>query len=432
MSGRLLRTVCTGVLAASTALAGVPTAAADDPVDPPAEAPAAVAGEEATDPPVEPPEDADPPEPTEPTAAVDPADGTPVDDAAELPPSGGNSVSALLGRLQTLYRQAEQATEAYNATDEALRLQTADTTKITAALTRARERLAQGRNAAGRLAREQYQGRAATSAFSPYLRLLLADDPQQALDQSRLMDRAARERAGTVSRLTADERKADELADASRKALDRKRTLAARQKKQRDDVQKRLTQVQKLLASLPPDQLARLTELERTQTAGAQRELLDTGVLDGDRTPSREGGDALRYAVRQIGKPYVWGAEGPASYDCSGLTSQAWASAGREIPRTSQEQWRTLPRVPLRELRPGDLVVYFPEATHVAIYLGHGLVVQAPRPGAKVKVSPIAANPLLGAVRPDPAAKPLKTYTPPELPEGATDGADEGFDQGGA
>jgi cell wall-associated NlpC family hydrolase len=137
----------------------------------------------------------------------------------------------------------------------------------------------------------------------------------------------------------------------------------------------------------------------------------------------------LRYAVRQIDKPYVWGAEGPESYDCSGLTSQAWQSAGRAIPRTSQEQWRTLPKVPLSELRPGDLVVYFPEATHVAIYLGNGLVVHAPRPGGRVKVSPIAANPLLGAVRPDPGATPLDTYTPPELPAGATDGGDEGFDQ---
>ncbi|MFF9014809.1 NlpC/P60 family protein [Streptomyces sp. NPDC014870] len=426
MSGRLLRTVCTGVLAASTALAGVPTATADDPADPTVEAPATTVPPG----PAEAPVTVEGQEPTE--GPAEDADGTPADGAAELPPPGGNSVAGLLTRLRTLYRQAEQATEAFNATDEALRLQTADTKKVTDALAGARERLAQGRSAAGRLAREQYQGRVTTSTFSPYLRLLLADDPQRALDQSHLMDRAARDRAGTVARLAADEKRAGELATASRKALEAKRSLSARQGKQRDDVRKKLGEVQKLLASLPDDQLARLTELERTQTAGAQRELLDSGVLDGDRTPSQQGGDALTYAVRQIGKPYEWGAEGPESYDCSGLTSQAWANAGREIPRTSQEQWRTLPKVPLRELRPGDLVVYFPEATHVAIYLGHGLVVQAPRPGAKVKVSPIAANPLLGAVRPDPSAAALPSYTPPELPAGATDGSDEGYDRGGA
>ncbi|MFD9033356.1 NlpC/P60 family protein [Streptomyces sp. NPDC059567] len=438
MSGRLLRTVCTGVLVATTALAGLPSATADDPADPPVEAPAeAAAGETSSAPPVDPPAEDPPSEGALPAVppggtadtTTDPADGTPLDDAAELPPAGGDSVATLLTRLQTLYRQAEQATETFNATDEDLRLQTADTRKVTAALTATRKALADGRNAAGRLAREQYQGR---SEFSGYLRLLLSKDPQQALDQGHLMARAARDRAGIVSRLEEAEKKADALASRSRQALDRQQTLAARQRKQRDDVQVKLKDIQKLLATLSADRLARLAELERTQTAGAQRELLDSGVLDTARTPSQEGGEALRYAVRQIGKPYVWGAEGPESYDCSGLTSQAWASAGREIPRTSQEQWRTLPKVSLRELRPGDLVVYFPEATHVAIYLGHGLVVQAPRPGAKVKVSPIAANPLLGAVRPDPTAGALPSYTPPELPAGATDGSDEGFDQGGA
>ncbi|GGT81244.1 MULTISPECIES: C40 family peptidase [Streptomyces] len=437
MSGRLRRTVCTGVLAATTALAGLPAATADDPVDPPVEVPAESPAEEpAGDPLAAPPEEAPEP-PLDPLAEVADTpddtgipDGTDTDDAAALPPSGGDSVATLLTRLRTLYRQAEQATETYNATEEALKVQTADTRRVTAALTAAREALGQGRDAAGRLAREQYQGRAATSELSSYLRLLLAPDPQQALDHGHLMARAARERATAVTRLQSAEKKADALASASRKALDRQQTLAARQKKQRDDVQARLKEVEKLLASLSADQLGRLTELERTQTAGAQRQFLDSGVLDVGKKPSRQGGQALRYAIGQIGKPYVWGAEGPDSYDCSGLTSQAWASAGREIPRTSQEQWRTLQKVPLSELRPGDLVVYFPEATHVAIYLGEGLVVHAPRPGAHVKVSPIAANPLLGAVRPDPDGTPLATYTPPALPSGSTDGADEGYDRG--
>lgn len=123
------------------------------------------------------------------------------------------------------------------------------------------------------------------------------------------------------------------------------------------------------------------------------------------------------------------GAEGPETYDCSGLTRKAWAAAGQELPRTSQEQWATLPRVRLTELRPGDLVVYFPGATHVAVYLGEGLVVHAPRPGGKVKVSPIAANPLLGAVRPDPDGRALGSYTPPVLPAGARDGEDQGYDR---
>ncbi|WP_418959100.1 NlpC/P60 family protein [Streptomyces tritici] len=469
MSGKLLRTVCTGMLAAATALAPTPVATADDPADPPAAGVTGAASDDAdedgTETPVGPedvpeespggtpqdetdtpvgdptlPEDSEDSEGSEETAdSADPADsdlpGTA--DASELPdpldpldpsalsPGAPSSLSQLLTRLRTLYQEAEEATETYNATAEQLRTRTAETKAVTARLTAARTALARSRDEAGRLAREQYRG---SSELSAYLRLLLARRPQQALDEGHLMERAASDRAATIARLSGGEKRADALATASRRALDRQQVLAARQKKARDAVEAKLKEVQGLLAGLSPEELSALSDLERRGAAGAQRELLDSGVLDGTRTPSREGGEALRFAVGQIGKPYEWGAEGPEAYDCSGLTRQAWASAGRELPRTSQEQWRTLPKVPLRALRPGDLVVYHPGATHVAIYLGEGLVVHAPRPGGKVKVSPIAANPLLGAVRPDPAGTALPSYTPPALPEGARDGTDEGYD----
>ncbi|MFC8762307.1 NlpC/P60 family protein [Streptomyces sp. NPDC057193] len=404
------------------------------------DAPEAPDASEAPDAPVD-PETSDTPEapdvPDAPSVPGDPEEpGTPdtpdstppapLDDGAALPPPGGDSVAALLTRMRTLYQRAEEAAERYNAADEALKRQTADTKKVTARLTAVRNALAQGRAVAGRIARDQYQGR---SELSSYLRVLLAPDPRAALDQGHLIARATRERAAAVSRLERAERQAGSLASASRKALDRQQSLAVAQRTRRDEARARLGEVEKLLAALSPGQLARLTELERVQTAGAQRDLLDSGVLDGRRTPSRAGAEALRFAVGQIGKPYEWGAEGPETYDCSGLTQKAWAAAGQELPRTSQEQWATLPRVRLTELRPGDLVVYFPGATHVAVYLGEGLVVHAPRPGGKVKVSPIAANPLLGAVRPDPDGEALGSYTPPVLPAGARDGDDQGYDR---
>ncbi|MFE5514362.1 NlpC/P60 family protein [Streptomyces sp. NPDC056529] len=436
MSRRLLRTVCTGALAALTALTGaVPAGAdpADPPTEPPARAPIA-----RPDPELEPVGPVDPkaPEPPVPSAATAPEapedpentegpEAPEPDDAAALAPPGGTSVAGLLTRLRTLYRQAEEATERYNAAEEALKLQTADAQRLAAGLTSARAALDRERAEAGRIAREQYQGR---SELSSYLDVLFAPDARAAMDRERLAARAGRDRAGAVARLEGAARRADALTSTSRKALDRQRRLAAEQRTRRDEVRKKLREVERLLAGLSPTQLTRLTELERTQTAGAQRELLGSGVLDGPRNPSRAGGEALGFAVAQIGKPYEWGAEGPEAYDCSGLTQRAWAAAGRRIPRTSQEQWRMLPRIPLTELRPGDLVVYFPGATHVAVYLGEGLVVQAPRPGAKVKVSPVAANPLLGAVRPDPDGTALASYTPPDLPEGARAGEDEGFD----
>ncbi|MFE9293337.1 C40 family peptidase [Streptomyces niveus] len=379
--------------------------------------------------------------------------------AAPVPDDGApRSVSALLTDMRKLYQQAEEATEDYNATEVKLKAQRARVKNVGAGLTGARESLVRSRAQIGQLARQQYQG---SSELSSYVELLLADDPQHALDQKHLMDRAQQGRLSTVARFTNGERRADTLAAQSRKVLAEQQALAAKQKKQRDTVRTKLTDVEKMLASLTAEQIAAIAEREEADTDKAQEKLITSGALgdaapepepNGDadtdtdtdtvpdtatrsggasrslRAPSANGGKALNYAVEQIGKPYLWGAEGPEAYDCSGLTSRAWARAGVNVPRTSQQQWAELPRVKLSELRPGDLVVYFPKATHVAMYLGEGKVVHAPRPGSRVKVSPLASNPLLGAVRPDPGAEPMdaESYRPPELPPGATKGSDTG------
>lgn len=356
--------------------------------------------------------------------AAAPSDPGPGAAAPEAAPEAGNGVAALLSRLQKLYQQTEEATETYNGTAAQLKKRTAEAKKLDSALVTARLSLSRSRDAAGRLARDQYQGR---SDFSSYLQLLLSRDPEQALDQGQVIQRLAAGRTATLQRLTGAEKRAAGLAKASRKVLDKQQVLAARQKKERGAVQKRLKEVEAMLATLSVDQLAELSGLEQKGAAKAQGALAASGALSSTRPPSEAGGEAVRYAIGQIGKPYVWGAEGPGSFDCSGLTSQAWATAGRTIPRTSQEQWRQLRKVPVSALRPGDLVIYFPKATHVALYIGNGLVVQAPRPGSRVKVSPLASNPLLGAVRPDPEGTPLRTYRPPELPQGASEGSDEGY-----
>ncbi|MDG4861362.1 NlpC/P60 family protein [Streptomyces sp. T-3] len=341
-------------------------------------------------------------------------------------PGGERSITKLLTDLQSLYRKAEEATEAYNSAEEKLKAKETENKKLADELGKARLALHGSRALAGRMARQQYQGEA---QLSPYVQLLLARNPQSVLDQSHLLRRVAAERMQTLARLTATEQKTDDLATKARKALDAQQVLAAKQKKQRDAVTARLKAVEKLLAGLSASQLAELRKLEEAGMADAQRKFMASGALSSVRAqaPSRAGDKALRYAVRQIGKPYKWGAEGPKAYDCSGLTSQAWTRAGHAIPRTSQEQWASLPRIPLRDLRPGDLVIYFPKATHVAMYLGDGMVIQAPRPGARVKVSPIASNPLLGAVRPDPGGTPSTDYRPPKLPEGAMEGSDLGY-----
>nr|WP_307124981.1 NlpC/P60 family protein [Streptomyces sp. B1I3] len=359
------------------------------------------------------------------TAGTDP---TPTPAAAAGARAGAGApqgVAGLLKRLQTLYQEAEEAGERHNAMEEELKKRAAESRKLDTALREARKALGGSRRDAGRLARDQYQGR---TDYSVYLRLLLSSDPQQALEQTHVIQRAQAGRTATVERLTRAEKRADALAAEARLAVNRQKVLARKAKKQRAAVKARLKDVEAMLASLSEEQLAQVSQLEQKNIDEDQDALVASGALSSTRLPSEEGSEAVRYAVGQIGKPYVWGAEGPESFDCSGLTSQAWSDAGRTIPRTSQEQWRRLPKVPVESLRPGDLVVYFPKATHVALYIGNGLVVQAPRPGSSVKVSPMASNPLLGAVRPDPGSEPLSTYSTPELPEVATAGSDAGYE----
>jgi len=118
----------------------------------------------------------------------------------------------------------------------------------------------------------------------------------------------------------------------------------------------------------------------------------------------------LTAARAQLGKPYVWGATGPASFDCSGLTGWAYAQAGIRLPRTAAQQYFAGPHVGLSELAPGDLLFWASDLRdpqsihHVAIYLGGGLMLAAPHSRAVVAVRPVYFTGYIGASRPEAAA----------------------------
>jgi cell wall-associated NlpC family hydrolase len=117
----------------------------------------------------------------------------------------------------------------------------------------------------------------------------------------------------------------------------------------------------------------------------------------------------LNAAKSRIGLPYVWGAAGPAAFDCSGLVQWAFRYAGVSMPRVSEEQWFTGPKVPYSEARPGDLLFwhYDPkdpsDIDHVAIYAGNGMMIVAPHTGAYVRYEPVPFTNMAGVVRVDPA-----------------------------
>ncbi len=123
-------------------------------------------------------------------------------------------------------------------------------------------------------------------------------------------------------------------------------------------------------------------------------------------SPTRAAGRAVAFALAQLGKPYRWGATGPNTYDCSGLTQASYRHAGVAVPRVSAAQWYAGPHVSMAGLRPGDLVFFANDLGdprtihHVGMYIGRGLMVEAPFTGAVVRVSSIGRSDYIGAVRP--------------------------------
>jgi cell wall-associated NlpC family hydrolase len=114
---------------------------------------------------------------------------------------------------------------------------------------------------------------------------------------------------------------------------------------------------------------------------------------------SSTGQQVVDAVYSKIGSPYGWGAAGPSTFDCSGLTSWAYAQAGKEIPRTSQAQASGGTPVAISDLQPGDIVAYYGGASHVGIYVGNGTIVDSLNSGSTVSERPLDYMPIHSAVR---------------------------------
>lgn len=301
-------------------------------------------------------------------------------------------------QLDDLYHQAEVATGKYNAADEKAKAQQKKITTLKGRVRTAERKEARLTALLGSAARAQYRGGGLPAA----IQFVLTSDPEHALDNAALARQAQQ---GTERKLAALRTARTELRTRTDEAATELAGLKASRRamsENRDRIKARITTARTLESQLQDTQLRRLSELEQQDEAEAQAKWVGTGILDevGTRA-SAAGREAIEYATEQLGKPYVWGAEGPDSFDCSGLTSQAWLHAGIAIPRTSEEQWAQLEHVPISRMRPGDLIIYFSDASHVAIYIGNGQIIQAPRPGRWVYVSPAGSMEILGVVRPD-------------------------------
>jgi cell wall-associated NlpC family hydrolase len=377
----------------------------------------ALAGPALADPALAAPPAAAAPAAPDPAPAVAPApDPTPAPASPELL-AAQSRATALRTDLDTLTLQTEQATETVNRLTEQLTHAAAERAAGAAELRQAQLAALAAAGALDDRARSIYKEGGTSSLYASMLDgeslhdvLRRAHSVKDVLASDEAASAAAQ--AATARAAAAEQHLAEVVATQAR--------AQAGAESERNRVTGLLAHQEQLLASTDAAVLA-MAEHERAlaDQASAQRFAAALAAAGGgavpDATlaaaPGRPGGTpyaaaAVAAAMTELAKPYVWGATGPDSFDCSGLTQFAFARAGLALPRTAAEQWASGPQVALRELTVGDLLFWATNSTdpasihHVAIYLGAGKMLAAPSTGDVVKIQPVYLDGFFGAVRP--------------------------------
>jgi len=216
--------------------------------------------------------------------------------------------------------------------------------------------------------------------------MLMSGTPTGLTEKLSLLDQLAQNQTASIANVAklrdkyaADKAKVDQLAT---EIAARDKDLASKKK----GIEKEIDDLQKL-------------RIEAYGTANVDDGPLRTGPCPVTYTNDK-GGRAAQKACDLIGKPYVFGSNGPNSYDCSGLTQKAWASVGVSLEHYTKDQWGSTRSVSRSELKPGDLVFYYSDIHHVALYIGGGMVVHAPHTGDHVRMATIDRGPIAGYRRP--------------------------------
>lgn len=344
-------------------------------------------------------------------------------------------VAAVSEQVDALYREAEEANQRLLAA----KVEHEKTAKVLSASKKAVEdqdaELATMTTEMGGFAAAAYR----QGIVDPTLHLVLSDDPANALNESMMLDAYADQQAAGLA-VVATERQtllvkqadveeqtaalaalekimADEQAELDSKVDEAEALLATLKEKEKRELERIEAEAAARAAAERAEAqraAAEQAEAERTQRSQQQSARADSrqapaSASDGGAAApaapapppaSGRGSAAVAFAMGQIGDYYAYGGTGPSAWDCSGLTGGAWAAAGVSVPRTSQAQLASLPRVSTSALQPGDIVAYYSGASHVGLYIGNGQIVHASRPGRPVSIAPVFSMPVVGAVRP--------------------------------
>ncbi len=288
--------------------------------------------------------------------------------------------------LTTLVAQAKQLEFQINALSEqydGLRIQLtraqADARIAQSAASRGSAALAVGQQAVAQLAAANYMN----SGLDPTLAALTTGDPQQFLSQ-----------ASAITEL-------DQSSGAMVHTLSNEVTQALRDKQTADQ---QVAQVNALEAQMNVKKKVIDAKIDQVNSAAMKQAMAiftQTGRYPNISVPTANtvGAQALQAAITRAGDPYVWGAAGPSAFDCSGLVVWAYAQEGIALPHYTGSLWNSGVHVARNDLEPGDLVFFFADISHVGIYVGDGMMIDAPDFGVPVHVEPVYWSAYVGAVR---------------------------------
>ncbi|MGN9760453.1 NlpC/P60 family protein [Streptomyces sp. SD31] len=297
--------------------------------------------------------------------------------AANAAPSEKPSKDEVKAKVDKLYEQAEHATEEYNGAKEKQGKLQKEISTIQDNVARGQEELNELRDAMGLAAAAQYR----TGSIDSSLQLFLSSNPDDYLDKASTADQLSAQQVESLKKIQEKQRElAQERAEAAEKLKDLSATRTELGKK-KQQVQAKLAEAQKLLNTLTAAEKAALAEEEARASRASSREVLGSSSASSGRAAA-----AYSAAQSRLGSPYVYGATGPSSFDCSGLTSWAYAQAGVSLPRTSEAQANIGTRIYSQsDLQVGDLVFFFNDLHHVGLYAGNGQIIHAPRTGTVVR-----------------------------------------------
>ena len=291
-------------------------------------------------------------------------------------------IDTVQARVDTLFHEAEQASERLNDAKLELAGLRGDLVSLQADQQRQDTKLQSAREDLQDSIVSQYEGQHLSALGA----VAVSDDANSFVSslstmsayndlQAQLFDSFATEAKALDIRRKATERRTSEVQQKEDQLAAEKKTIDTK-----------LAEAEGLLDKLKAE------EREALLTRGSVR--MPSGV-----DASGAAATAIHYAMAQVGKAYVYGAAGPNAFDCSGLMMMAWAQAGISLPHSSSAQYGVGRHVASGDLQPGDLVFYYSPISHVAMYIGNGLIVEAANPGAGIRVSPVFSMPYAGATR---------------------------------